>query len=191
MDHSSSRRCFLQIAAVSSGALCLGVPFAGAEASPEERSKLSEQLSIEFQKRQAHERIVLFEKLVAKYGEEIIRDVEDNTIGEARKRFEEPRFTDRGLTGVKAYLWDQMSEGFEFTVVEDTPQKLEYRVSACFLADTVGEHDRPDLGHAFYCAWDEGFCQGLNPRIRFTRSKTLMNGDECCNHTYELIKVKT
>ncbi len=186
MDDRQSRRNFLKLAAVSGGALCCGGPFAAAEISDEERAALSSQLALRFQKREAHGRMVLFEKLIAKYGEGIIRDVEANTIEETRKLYQGSRFTQRDLAGVKAYLWDHLTEGFEFTAVEDTPQRLAYRVTSCFLAETVAEQGRPELGHAFYCAWDEGFCSGLNPAIKFTRTKTLMRGDDCCNHTYEL-----
>ncbi len=59
-------------------------------------------------------------------------------------------------------------------------------MNRCFPAEAAAKHKMPELGYAFYCAWDEGFCQGLNPKIRFTRTKVLMNGDVCCNHTYEL-----
>jgi len=31
-----------------------------------------------------------------------------------------------------------------------------------------------------------GFCEGLNPAIEFTRTKTLMQGDDCCDHAYAL-----
>jgi len=59
-------------------------------------------------------------------------------------------------------------------------------VTRCFLADEAAAHGMPELAHAFYCAWDEGFCQGLSPKISFIRTQTLMNGDPCCDHAYEL-----
>jgi len=46
-----------------------------------------------------------------------------------------------------------------------------------------------DIGSAFYCAYDYGFCSGLNPHIVFSRTKTLMSGDDCCNHNYELTQL--
>jgi hypothetical protein len=128
----------------------------------------------------------LFKKLVAKHGPELVGDVEQHTIDETRELFSQPRFEQRDLAGVKTYLWDTLAEGFEFECVEDTPEKLSYRVRRCYLAEAVKKHDLPEVGFAFYCAWDEGFCEGLNPKIRFTRTKTLMQGGDCCDHTYEL-----
>jgi hypothetical protein len=53
------------------------------------------------------------------------------------------------------------------------------------LAKKIGGEE---IGFALTCAWDYGFCRGLNPEIKFTRTKTLMMGDDCCNHTYRLPK---
>jgi hypothetical protein len=47
-------------------------------------------------------------------------------------------------------------------------------------------HDAAEIGYAFYCAWDDGFCRGLNPKMTFTRTRTLMRGDDGCDHTYTL-----
>ena len=39
-----------------------------------------------------------------------------------------------------------------------------------------------ELGFAYYCAYDYGFCQGLNPALQFSRTKTLMQGADSCDH---------
>ena len=83
-------------------------------------------------------------------------------------------------------LWDQMIDGIEFEVLERTPNELRLSVSKCLFADEMGKLGAAGIGDAFYCAYDFGFCQGLNLAIEFTRSKSLMNGDDCCNHTYTL-----
>jgi hypothetical protein len=56
----------------------------------------------------------------------------------------------------------------------------------CPYAEAMRRHGAAELGFAYSCAYDIGFCQGLNPAIRFTRTKTLMMGDSICDHTYEL-----
>jgi hypothetical protein len=187
MDQRHSRRSFFTIAAALGGAACLGrCAFAMGEVEDEELKALREQLAIEFQKRQVRDRMVLFEKLIAKYGKGIIVDVEKSTIEETRKRLAEADLEKRDLDSVKAFLWDQLGEGFTFSCIEDSPTRLEYKVTRCFLAEEVAKYGMPELGAAFYCAWDVGFCQGLNPNIVFKRTKTLMRGDACCNHRYEL-----
>jgi hypothetical protein len=188
LAQDNSRRCFLKIAMASGGALCLGAPSARADLSEAETKALRDEMALTFANRQARDRMRLFTRLVKKYGDELVSDVETATIEDIRNRMQRPDIVDRGLEGVKAYLWDTLGHGFEFDVVEDTPTALEYRVTRCHLAEAVAEHGgTPELGHAFYCAWDLGFCQGLNPDIRFTRDQTLMQGDSCCNHRYEVI----
>jgi hypothetical protein len=58
-------------------------------------------------------------------------------------------------------------------------------------ADEFRKHAAAEVGYSFYCCWDYGFCQGLNPHIKFTRTKTLMQGDDCCDHTYDLAASST
>jgi hypothetical protein len=186
MTRRSSRRCFVQLAALGGGAFCLGPSTVRAGATEEELKTLREELAIKLQTRQVDERMVLFKRLVAKYGKALIAEVEANTVEQARTRFASADLEHRDLEGVKQYLWNHLGQGFDFETVEDTPTRLAFKVKRCFLAEAVAEHGAPELGHAFYCAWDEGFCQGLNPKIRFTRTKTLMAGQGCCDHTYEL-----
>ncbi|TFH07921.1 MAG: hypothetical protein E4H14_07485 [Candidatus Thorarchaeota archaeon] len=43
-----------------------------------------------------------------------------------------------------------------------------------------------DWGYSLYCVDDEYMVMGFNPKMEFTRSKTLMEGHDCCNHCYRL-----
>jgi hypothetical protein len=60
------------------------------------------------------------------------------------------------------------------------------KVTRCMWANMWRKFGAEDIGYVFQCCWDYGFCQGLNPAIEFTRTKTLMQGDDCCDHTYDL-----
>ena len=137
-------------------------------------------------KAQMNQRAVLFRRLVDRLGGEVLDIVEEYTIEQARNELETADLQERNLEKVMELLWDQMGEGTEFTVEERTPEVLKLRVTKCLIADEMRRLEAPDVGGAFYCAYDHGFSQGLNPEIRFTRTKTLMQGDDCCNHTYEL-----
>ena len=186
MVESQSRRRFLQAALVGCGSLCCTGPMAVAAVTDEELGKLRQELSVEFQTRQVADRVALFRRLVAAYGRSVIDDVEQFTIEHTRGQLAAAELEHRDLAGVTAYLWDHLGAGFEFRCVENTPNRLAYEVTGCFLAAEYARHDARELGAAFNCAWDHGFCQGLNPKIRFTRTKTLMAGDPVCNHAYEL-----
>ncbi len=69
-------------------------------------------------------------------------------------------------------------------IVEDTDTAVEIKVTECLWAKTFREHDAADIGYATICHPDYAMCQAFNPKIRMIRTKTLMQGDECCNHRW-------
>jgi len=69
-------------------------------------------------------------------------------------------------------------------IIEDTPQAFELRVTECLWAKTFREMGAADLGYFLLCHTDFADCRGFNPRITLTRSKTLMQGDDCCDHRF-------
>jgi hypothetical protein len=69
-------------------------------------------------------------------------------------------------------------------IVEDTPQAFELKVTECLWAKTFREMGAADIGYLLLCHTDYADCQGFNPKITLTRSKTLMQGDDCCNHRF-------
>jgi hypothetical protein len=69
-------------------------------------------------------------------------------------------------------------------MVEDTPQAFEVRVTECLWAKTFREMGAAELGYSLICHRDYVECQGFNPRITMVRTKTLMQGDDCCNHRF-------
>jgi hypothetical protein len=73
---------------------------------------------------------------------------------------------------------------FTLEMVEDTPQAFEVRVTECLYARTFRELGAAEIGYALICHRDYADCQGFNPRITMIRSKTLMQGDDCCNHRF-------
>jgi predicted ArsR family transcriptional regulator len=145
-----------------------------------------QQFYVSMLKREMSQRAVLFERLMARFGNQVLDTVKETTIEQARERLEKADLQKRDLDTVVEALWDQMGEIAEFTVEERTPELLRFRVTRCLFADEMRALNAADIGFAFYCSYDYGFCQGLNPEIKFTRSQTLMQGDRCCDHTYEL-----
>ncbi|MEW5868378.1 MAG: L-2-amino-thiazoline-4-carboxylic acid hydrolase [Chloroflexota bacterium] len=68
--------------------------------------------------------------------------------------------------------------------IEDTPQAAEIKVTECLWAKTFRELGAAEIGYMLTCGTDDAHCQGFNPRIRMIHSKTLMQGDEYCNHRF-------
>jgi hypothetical protein len=69
-------------------------------------------------------------------------------------------------------------------IVEETPQAFEVKVTECLWAKTFREMGAADIGYSLICHRDYADCQGFNPDITMTRSKTLMQGDNYCNHRF-------
>jgi len=126
--------------------------------------------------------------LVARFGAGVLEEIQQVTTAQARRSMQEAPLASRGLDAVRTALWDHLGPEFEYQVVEATDEALRFRVTKCPIAARMRELEAGEIGFAYYCAYDYGFCQGLNPDIVFERTKTLMSGDDCCNHGYVLKK---
>lgn len=73
-----------------------------------------------------------------------------------------------------------------FQLVEDTPQAVEYKITECIWAKTFRDADAGDIGYAAICYGDIASAPAFNPKMKFTRTKTLMQGQPYCNHRYVL-----
>lgn len=68
-----------------------------------------------------------------------------------------------------------------YKIVEDTEKIFEKKITECLFAKTFREANASDIGYATHCYGDFGFVEGFNPKIRLTRTKTLMQGHDCCH----------
>lgn len=75
-----------------------------------------------------------------------------------------------------------------YDVVEDSNLRFEVRIKKCKYADFYREKGSPDIGYAMHCALDFGEAEAFGSRIVLKRTKTLVQGDDCCNHCYEFKK---
>lgn len=69
-------------------------------------------------------------------------------------------------------------------IVEDLPQAMQVQVSECLWAKVFRELGAAEIGYSLICHRDYASCQGFNPRIKLVRTKTLMQGDDCCDHRF-------
>jgi predicted ArsR family transcriptional regulator len=91
---------------------------------------------------------------------------------------------DNGIEGLIQALWEPLREmGFEFSVERQT-DGVQMRCTRCPLSDQAHEVGATKWGYHLYCATDPHIVAGFNPRIGFRRSRTLMEGDDCCDHFY-------
>jgi len=69
-------------------------------------------------------------------------------------------------------------------IVEDTEKAYELKVTECIWATTFHDANAGDIGYAAVCYGDYAWAEGFNPKIKLVRDKTLMQGNEYCNHRY-------
>ena len=69
-------------------------------------------------------------------------------------------------------------------ILTDTEKEFEVRISECLWAKTFHKYGAADIGHAMFCNRDYTTAKAFNPKIRLIRSKTIMQGDDHCNHRW-------
>ena len=70
-------------------------------------------------------------------------------------------------------------------IVEDTDKVFELKVTECVSAKVFREAGLGGkIGHAAVCNMDFYWPQAFNENFKMERDKTLMQGDDCCNHRY-------
>lgn len=68
--------------------------------------------------------------------------------------------------------------------VEIGPKRYVFIMRKCHWAETFRELGAADLGYALNCSSDFAYARCFNPKLRLERSKTLMQGDDCCEFVY-------
>lgn len=76
----------------------------------------------------------------------------------------------------------QRAMSYEF--VEETKNSFEIKVSRCLWAETFRQANAAELGYITICHADYPMTTAFNPKIKMIRTKTLMQGHDCCNHRY-------
>jgi hypothetical protein len=93
-----------------------------------------------------------------------------------------------GKTDFKSYISifrdPDMLEGLTMEILEDTDKVFEIKVTECLSATTFLRADAGYIGYARICWGDYAWAEGFNPKIKLVRDKTLMQGNDCCNHRY-------
>lgn len=71
----------------------------------------------------------------------------------------------------------------EYTM-EETESGFQMICTKCPMDDLAKRHGITEQMFYQYCVNDEFNMEGFNPNIGFKRTKTLMQGDDCCDHFY-------
>ena len=76
------------------------------------------------------------------------------------------------------------SNTLTLTYAEESPNELTLHVTECLWAKVFKEMNATDLGYVLHCQPDFAYAEACHPRIKMKRTKTLMQGDSYCDHTF-------
>jgi hypothetical protein len=80
----------------------------------------------------------------------------------------------------------QAGDAYDIEVLRQTEDLYEWNVTRCGYADMYRELGMEDLGYHLSCARDFAMVEGFNPKMRLERTKTLMEGADCCDFRIRL-----
>ena len=84
------------------------------------------------------------------------------------------------LLRVVRQVWAE-DDALEFTILEQTDQKLSFNVTRCKYAELYQQQGVREFGFCLSCNRDSAFIQGFNPRLQLQRTQTIMQGAESCD----------
>ena len=80
-------------------------------------------------------------------------------------------------------LWTK-DDALTIEVIDDKPGVLDFNVRRCRYAETYRAMGLGDIGDILSCNRDGAFCEGYDPRIKLTRTQTIMGGASHCDFRY-------
>lgn len=81
-------------------------------------------------------------------------------------------------------LWEPLRNSGYMFETEAIENGVQVYCNRCPYANLYRELGGEDWGFQLFCAADAELVEQFNPNIKFERSKTLMEGHDCCNHRY-------
>ena len=92
----------------------------------------------------------------------------------------------RDLTDVVKTLWSRSGEALEVEFTEVSETLLDFRVTRCRYAEQYANLGFQKFGYSLSCSRDAAFAQGFNPKIRMSRTQTIMEGAPYCDFRFTL-----
>jgi hypothetical protein len=119
-------------------------------------------------------------RLARSAGEALGREMARNQLGGRHLNdFEEFRTFWKSLMSAPLFSATQ-----QVTVVEEGPKMLSMRVDRCLWAEHFLRIGDPELGYLLCCNADHSMVAAYNAKLSLHRTKTIMQGDDHCDHWF-------
>ena len=96
-----------------------------------------------------------------------------------------------GLSSIEEMVKDVSTWGdggeWEIEVLEETSTTYYFNVHRCLYYEKYKELGLEEIGVQLSCCRDEPFARGLDPRLKLSRTQTIMEGADFCDFRYDLI----
>jgi len=130
----------------------------------------------------------LLEKYEVEYGRKTDSEVLEIIAEETREGWAGIAI-DRGSNSIDDLLdtlWKSFGDiGGEFTV-HQKEGIVKIHATKCPMAETYQDLGKEEYGLIFHCSTDPHIVAGFNESMNFKITKTLMAGDDCCDHCYSM-----
>lgn len=80
-------------------------------------------------------------------------------------------------------LW-RMGDALTTEVKEQTDTDYVFHVTRCRYAEMYRDMGLGEIGHLLSCQRDGTFCEGYDPKLKLTRTQTIMQGASHCDFHY-------
>jgi hypothetical protein len=149
----------------------------------ETQRQIQRELSTRWEK---ENRLELLNDLSGTYTEAPVLAVIDRIIASnCRRDWEQVgKENENSLANFIKILWEPLAKsGFEYSY-EQTGNITKFCVTQCPMYDLAHKIGAEKWLYHLVCLTDESSTVGFNPKIQFNRTRTLMQGDPDCDHTY-------
>lgn len=134
----------------------------------------------------------VYETLKASHGETIARATIANSVRASAMEQAGEHARAAGKTSLQSFIDRQepwlRGGALEIEVKEKSEARYRYHVTRCRYAEMYREMGLGAIGHLLSCQRDGTFCEGYDPKLKLTRTQTIMEGASHCDFDYRYAK---
>ena len=129
--------------------------------------------------------VPLIRAFMEKYGKDAAGDIVSSVINHLAREYGADLAKKMGGNSIKDLIEGAKLFSKENAVIinqlDATETKYDYDVTKCRYAEMYQELGMAELGYTLSCGRDMDFYKGFNPKMRLKRTKTIMEGYDCCD----------
>lgn len=132
------------------------------------------------------EKNIIYTALREKFGEEVDEIIEKTIGNRSKEMWREVAHQTKtdSLDDFLAFMFDPLPAlGWEFER-KDQDGKACFRITKCPKAELAKRLGTEKMMFLLACATDIYCVKGFNEKMEFSRTKTLVEGHDCCDHTF-------